>query len=277
MRILVSLLLINFYNLWAEPVVPQVEDKTKSAMAQEHSEESMLLIWPEVTNPDGSDSKNIHVEVEVNDEEPEIEGNNKRAFTVRQETLEEGLEFLSKKGVLPSFIILDRDHDVFQQRVTFSLLGKENSNEVLATLGEAFGFEMTPSHDIFLLKPKENQKKLTRPITVRLENAPIEQALLSIAKAGGLNLSFAQGLPEEMISIVWQNVDAMQGLQSIVKAKGLRLDQVGNIYVVSHDGHNVKSKKTHKIIKKMIQKDLGKKHLGKPNEGLHRQEIIIKK
>ena len=278
MRMVVTFLLVNFCNLWAESAAPQVQDKTKSAMAQEHSEESMLLIWPEVTDQNGSDEKNIHVEVEVevDDEQREKEGHNRRAFTVRQETLEEGLEFLSKKGVLPSFILMDRDHDVFQQRVTFSLLGNENSHEVLATFGEVFGFEMTLSHDIFVLKPKQNLKKPTRPITLRLENVPLEKALLSIAKAGGLNLSFAKNLPKEMVSIVWQNVDALQGLQSIVKAKALRLDLVGNIYVISNGGHDPKASNTHKIIKKMIQKDLSKKAIIKPNKGVHRQEIIIK-
>ena len=183
------------------------------------------------------------------------------------------MAYLARRGALPPFLIQNRESKIFRQKVTFSIPRSEEPDEVLKLLSSTYGFEIKETGEIFVLSTKKKVTPSSRPISVHLEKAEFSTAVMSIAKLGRLNLSFSHNLSDEPVTLHWQNVDAVVGLKALMKSRRMRLDKVGNVYLIREESKKKDKPEHRKIFKKWIQKGHSKE--GHPH--LKHEEIIIKK
>ena len=76
----------------------------------------------------------------------------------------------------------------------------------------------------------------SNPVSLVFQNAPIRQALMDVAKQGGLRLEMAEGLGAERISRDVRGVPARAALRAIAEAGGYRLAEENGVFRVSRAG-----------------------------------------
>ncbi|MBT3784294.1 hypothetical protein HOF92_04900 [bacterium] len=279
-RIFIFFILAGFL-MGAEVTQPK-EGKQPFSPEMNETPDSMMLIWPElgaekkgeIHNEHGQEGEPEKVEeIEREDEEDQDREHEREFLIVHREPLEEALAFLGKRGSLPPFMIKNREHKVFQQRVTLSLPRGEEPREILQLLASSYGFRATESHEVFLLSPIREEHKSSRPISLHVEKAEFAAVVLSIAKLARLSLSFSHDLPDDAVTLHWQNVDAVDGLKALMKSRNLSLDRVGDVFLIKRRSKKSKKKKKKRIIKKVIER---RGHGSGGGSVVEHEEIIIK-